>query len=106
MTKQKFLSENRERVIKFYNNEVRGLHNVSLKDFMIDLMNNWTKVTKQEIAGFTLTDLAANLTEAKSRLGLMDAEINTVYTRPYSQSNHAKMANYYGEKKANQLLNI
>ena len=52
------------------------------------------------------TDLFGNLTEAKSRLGNMSVEIGVTYTKPYSESNHAKKVNYYGKEKANQLNNL
>lgn len=105
MTTQEFLSENRERVIKFYNDNVNGLYNVSLKDFMVDLMKNFRKATKKEIKGYTLTDLSVNLTEAKSRLGLMDVEIGVSYSKPYSESNHAKAVAYYGKEKVQLMSN-
>ncbi len=105
MTTQNFLSENRERVINFYNDNVNGLYNISLKDFMIDLMKNFRKATKKEIIGYTLTDLSANLTDAKSRLGLMDVEIGVSYSKPYSESNHAKAVAYYGKEKVQLMSN-
>jgi hypothetical protein len=105
MTTQEFLSENRERVINFYNDNVNGLYNISLKDFMIDLMKNFRKATKKEIKGYTLTDLSANLTDAKSRLGLMDVEIEVSYSKPYSESNHAKAVAYFGKEKVQLMSN-
>lgn len=71
---------------------------------MLDLMNNFRKITIVE--KLTKTDLFGNLNEAKSRLGLMDVEIGVTYSKPYSESNHAKMVNYYGKEKANQLNNL
>ena len=89
-----------------YNDNVKGYYNTSLKDFMIDLMKNFRKATKKEIKGYTLTDLTCNLTDAKSRLGLMDVKIETTYSKPYSESNHAKQVNYYGKNKTNQFNNL
>lgn len=73
-----FLTANRDIIINFYNSEIKGLWNISLKDFMLDLKNNFRKATIATIKGYTRTDLTANLIDAKSRLGLMDTEIIAV----------------------------
>jgi len=100
-----FLSDNRDRVIKFYNQNIKGLYNISLKDFMVDLMNNFRKATKKEIKGYTLTDLTANLNDAKKRLGLIDIKIEVRYDKPYSESNHAKAVAYFGKEKVQLMSN-
>lgn len=103
-TSKEFLIENRERVISYYNEEVKDYWAISLKDFMLDLMNNFRKCTKKEIEGFTRTDLKFNLDDAKGRLGCFDkTQIDVKYTKPYSESKHAKRVNYYGKEKSNQL---
>ena len=79
MTTQKFLSENRSTVINFFNDEIKNNWNISIKDFMIDLMNNFKKVTIVE--DFTKTDLKFNLIEAKSRLGLFDNKVEVLFDR-------------------------
>jgi len=104
VTPKEFLTDNREQVINFYNENVKGLYNTTLNAFMIDLMNNFRKITIVE--NLTKTDLFGNLNEAKSRLGLMNVEIGVTYSKPYSESNHAKKVNYYGKGKANQLKNL
>ena len=104
VTPKEFLTDNREQVINFYNENVKGLYNTTLNAFMIDLMNNFRKITIVE--NLTKTDLFGNLNEAKSRLGLMNVEIGVTYSKPYSESNHAKKVNYYGKEKANQLNNL
>jgi hypothetical protein len=106
MRPKQYLSENRERVIDYFNDNVKGYYNVSLKDFMVDLMVNFRKATKKEIEGYTLTDLSANLTDAKSRLGLMDVETGVTYSKPYSESNHAKAVAYFGKEKAQLMSNV
>lgn len=71
MTTQQFLSENRQEVINFYNNEISKYWTISLKDFMLDLINNFEKITTgEELKKF---DLFGNLNRAKSRLGLFNA---------------------------------
>ena len=68
MTTQEFLSENRQEVINYFNDEISGNYNISLRDFMTDLMNNFKKVTiSEDLKKF---DLVANLQQAKSRLGM------------------------------------
>jgi hypothetical protein len=46
MTKKEFLTDNREQVINFYNENVKGLYNTTLNVFMVDLMNNFRKIIK------------------------------------------------------------
>jgi len=104
MTTKDFLTDNREQVINFYNENVKGLYNTTLNAFMVDLMNNFRKITIVE--NLTKTDLFGNLNEAKSRLGCMSVEIGVTYTKPYSESNHAKRVNYYGKEKVEQLNRI
>lgn len=104
MTTKEFLTENREQVINYYNKNIKGSYNTTLNAFMLDLMNNFRKITIVE--NLTRTDLFGNLTEAKNRLGLMIVEIGVTYSKPYSESNHAKRVKYYGKEKANQLNNL
>lgn len=79
MTAKEFLTENREVVINFYNEEIKNYWNVSLKDFMIDLMVNFRKITTGD--DFKKFDLFGNLNEAKSRLGNMDTKIEVKFDR-------------------------
>ena len=70
MKTQEFLSENRNEVINYFNSEISNYWTISLKDFMIDLMNNFRKISIKE--EYTRMDLMGNLKEAKSRLGIFD----------------------------------
>lgn len=70
MKTQEFLSENRNEVINYFNNEISNYWTISLKDFMVDLMNNFRKISIKE--EYTRMDLMGNLQEAKSRLGMFD----------------------------------
>jgi len=80
-----FLTENRTEVISYFNNEVSNYWTISLKDFMIDLMKNFRKIsTKEE---YTRMDLMGNLQKAKSRLGMFDkTNVEVVYTKPYREN--------------------
>lgn len=85
MTTQEFLSENRNEVINYFNNEISNYWTISLKDFMIDLMKNFRKVTLSE--GLKKMDLMCNLNEAKSRLGCLDkCTVEVTYTKPYKEN--------------------
>ena len=85
MTTQKFLSENREQVINFFNNEISNYWTISLKDFMIDTMNNFRKISIKE--EYTKMDLIGNLKEAKSRLGMFNkTTVEVTYTKPYKEN--------------------
>lgn len=103
MTTQEFLSENRQEVINFYNEKVKKFHNVTLKDFMINLLNGFEKITNGE--SLTKFDLFGNLQDAKSKLGMWDVAGATTYTKPYSESNHAKAVNYHGAEKVRMMSN-
>lgn len=70
MKTQEFLSENRNEVINYFNSEITNYWTISLKDFMIDLMNNFRKISIKE--EYTRMDLMGNLKEAKIRLGMFD----------------------------------
>ena len=103
MKTQEFLKENREEVITYYNSKIKGFYNIDLKDFMVDVLKNFRKITISE--GLKRMDLFANLEEAKSRLGLFDCKIATEYSKPYSESNHAKAVAYFGADKVRMMSN-
>jgi hypothetical protein len=74
-----FLKENREEVISFYNSKVNPFFNISLKDFMLDLIANFKKITTgEELKKF---DLFGNLDDAKSRLGMFDNSISVDFDK-------------------------
>lgn len=103
-TTKEFLTANKTEVIAFYNEKVSGLYEVSLKDFMGDLLSNFRKITTGE--DLKKFDLMGNLEAAKSRLGLFSQSVQTTYTKPYAESNHAKQVAYFGAEKTKQLNNI
>lgn len=103
METKEFLTANREEVVNFYNSKIKGFYNVSLKSFMIDLMSNFRKITIGE--QLEKMDLMGNLQETKSRLGSFDCEIGVTYSKPYSESNHAKAVAYHGKDKVNMMSN-
>ena len=85
MKTQDFLTENRTEVINYFNNEVSNYWTISLKDFMIDLMNNFRKISIKE--EYTRMDLMGNLQEAKSRLGMFNkCSVEVTYTKPYKEN--------------------
>jgi antitoxin component YwqK of YwqJK toxin-antitoxin module len=101
MTTQEFLKENREEVVNYYNDNIKNFHNITLKDFMLDVMNNFKKITISE--GLKKMDLFSNLQDAKSRLGTWDNQVAVTYTTPYSESNHAKAVAYHGADKVRMM---
>ena len=70
MTTQEFLSENRQEVINYFEKEISQFWTISLKDFMVDVLVNFKKVTTCE--EYKKFDLMANLQTAKSRLGMFN----------------------------------
>lgn len=82
---QDFLTENRNEVVNFFNNEISNDWTISLKDFMVDLMNNFRKISIKE--EYTRMDLMGNLKEAKSRLGMFTkTTVEVKYTKPYKEN--------------------
>ena len=70
MTTKDFLAQNRQDVINYYNEEIANYWTISLKDFMLDVMINFRKITTgEELKKY---DLFGNLQDAKSRLGLFN----------------------------------
>jgi hypothetical protein len=69
MTTKEFLTANKQEVISYYNTNIAPLYSATLVEFMTDLLNNFRKITTGE--DFKKFDLMGNLSEAKSRLGLM-----------------------------------
>ena len=102
-TVKEILTENRETVINYYNSKIKGLYNITLKNFMLDVVNNFEKITTGE--DYKKFDVYGNCQNAESRLGLMDVEIGVSYSKPYSESNHAKAVNYFGKEKVNMMAN-
>lgn len=79
MKTQEFLTENRTEVINFFNNEIKGHWNISMKDFGADLVANFRKITLgDDLKKF---DLFGNLQEAKSRLGNFDTRVEVKFDR-------------------------
>ena len=103
MNTKEFLTENREEVVNYYNNNVKDFYKASMKDFMLDLLNNFRKMTITE--GFSKTDLMGNLKEAQSRLGMFDVKIGLSYSKPYAESKHAKAVALYGIEKVRLMYN-
>src|SRR6185503_12603310 len=81
MNTAEFLTENREIVINFYNSQIKGYWNITLKAFMLDLMTNFRKATLATIPGYTKTDLTANLNDSKSRLGMFNNSLEVKFDR-------------------------
>lgn len=82
---QDFLKENRTEVINYFNDEVSNYWNISLKDFMTDLIKNFRKISTNK--EYRRIDLTGNLQEAKSRLGMFNkCSIEVTYTKPYKEN--------------------
>ncbi|MFD1292653.1 hypothetical protein ACFQ5N_02285 [Lutibacter holmesii] len=104
METKQFLSDNRELVIRFYNGNIKNDTDLSLKDFMIMLMNDFKHIVKV-VDMYSEKNLFANMFEIESSIS-DNYEIGTTFSTPYSESNHAKSVNYYGKNKTNQFNNL
>jgi len=95
-TTDKYLKENREEIInilKRYEVEMQG---VTLNQLMIVFKNKMEETNNNK----TLSYFAAKQIPQKFN------EIKTTYSKSYNESNHAKMVNYHGKEKTEQLYNI
>jgi hypothetical protein len=96
MTTATYLKNNRKEIVSILTNIVNSLSGVTLKQAMI--------VFKSEMKA---TDNNTTLSYfAVKQIEQTFGEIEVVYTKSYSESNHAKQVNYYGKDKTNQLNNI
>ena len=96
-TTEQYLRENREEIIRILNNTISLMRGVTLKQAMIVFKSKMEETNNNK----TLSYFAVKQIE-QTPLG----KIGVIYSRPYSESNHAKMVNYYGKEKANQLSNL
>ncbi len=101
MTTKEFLSENRNEVISFYNSNIKRRSNITLKDFMLMLLTEY-KETVKGIDIYSSKNLMYNLFDIQYKV-VENSDIETKYTKPYSESNHSKMVNYYGKEKTKQF---
>jgi len=91
-----YLKENRTEIVRVLTNMVSEMSGVTLKQLMTTFMSKMEETNNNT----TLSYFAAK--QVPQTFG----EITTVYSKPYAESNHAKMINYHGKEKANQLMNI
>ena len=98
-----FLTENREVVIaKHAKLETEQFFSgITVKNFMIAVMtgmqNNAPRNEKQA---------HKTLEMVMGMVYVSNVKIGVVYSRPYSESNHAKQVNYFGAQKTNALNSL
>jgi len=91
-----FLKENREEIINVLNNIISNMRGVTLKEAMVTFKNEMEKTNNNKTLSYF----------AVKELPQTQTKIEVVYSKPYSQSNHAKMVNYHGKEKARQLTSL
>lgn len=84
MTTQQFLSENRNQVISFYNSNIKGECDITLKDFMLKLMKDFKHIVKV-VDLYSVKNLSINLFEIQDSLNI-ESEIEVIYTKPYKSN--------------------
>ena len=98
-----FLADNREVVIaKFEKLQKDDFYNgITLRNFMLEVFKSMenNNIKSEARANKMLPNILGQVV-------VDNKSTQKVYTTPYSQSNHAKMVNYYGQKTTNQLQNI
>jgi|GEM_PF-4071690 len=93
---EKYLKENRTQIVTILKKYVTEMSGVTLNQLMTAFKSKMEETNNNK----TLSYFAAK--QVPQTFG----EIEVKYSKPYSESNHAKMVNYYGEEKSNQLMNI
>lgn len=96
MTTAKYLKENREEIVTVLTDYQNDMVGVTLKQLMVVFKNKMKETNNNK----TLSYFAASQAEQA------ECKIELTYSKPYSESKHAKMVNYHGSKKANQLINL
>ena len=96
MTTTKYLKENREEIITNLTGYQKNMTGVTLKQLMAAFKSKMLETKNNK----TLSYFAASQVEEAP------FTMESTYSKPYSQSNHAKMVNYHGSKKANQLMSL
>ena len=98
-----FLTENREVVIAKHTalQSEQFFSGITIKAFMVEVMNGM-----QRNAPRNEKQAKATLANVMGLIYMDNIKIGVVYSRPYSESNHAKQVNYHGAQKAAMLNNI
>lgn len=96
MKTAKYLKENREEIVTILTGIQKGMVGVTLKQLMLAFKSKMEETNNNK----TLSYGAARQVEEAA------FTMESTYSKPYSQSNHAKMVNYHGSKKANRLMNL
>ena len=97
-----WLSENRNQILDFYNalSENEFFSGVSKKEFGTEVFRamGFNNVKSEKTAVKTLSHVLYRLESKHTQIGVS-------YTKPYSESNHAKAVNYFGKEKVNTMRN-
>ena len=98
-----FLTENREAVIAKHAalEAEQFFSGITIKAFMVEVMNGM-----QRNAPRNEKQAKETLAHQMGMVYMNNIKIGVVYSRPYSESNHAKQVNYHGAQKAAMLNNI
>jgi hypothetical protein len=96
-----WLAENRNQVLDFYNelSKEKFFSGVSLRDFGYEVYNGMkaNNPRSNKKAKQVLVSVLYNLEGKHTQIGVS-------YSKPYSESNHAKAVNYHGKKQV-ELMN-
>ena len=100
---QEFMTANREVVIAKHAalEAEQFFSGIGLRDFMAATMRGM-----QMNAPRSEKQAASLLPNVMGMVYIDNIKIGVVYSRPYSESNHAKQVNYHGAQKAAMLNNI
>tara|TARA_R110000851_G_scaffold300803_1_gene457043 strand:- start:58 stop:384 length:327 start_codon:yes stop_codon:yes gene_type:complete len=98
-----WLTENRDTVIASYTRLTKEelFNNISLKTFMTETFNSMVRnnIKSSNRASKMLSILITDVYNDNLKVAV-------TYSKPYSESNHAKQVNYFGAEKTNQLNNL
>jgi len=98
MTTAQYLSENRETIIRVIKTQISSRSTLTLKDAMVVFMNKMEETNNS-------TTLSYGAVKEASNALFQTGSTSVVYSKPYSESNHAKQVAYFGAEQVKSFKN-
>lgn len=99
MTTAQYLSENRETIIRVIKTQISSRSTLTLKDAMVVFMDKMEETNNNATLSYGAVKEASNAL-------FQTGSTSVVYSKPYSESNHAKQVAYFGAEITKQFKNI
>lgn len=98
MTTAEFLTANRETIIRVIKTKISSRSAFTLKDAMVVFMNKMEETNNN-------TTLSYGAVKEASNNNFQTGETSVSFSKPYSESNHAKQVAYFGADKVKSFKN-